>query len=47
MSEVAQLDGQLPTYEQLRNMKYLRYCSQEGTSPPSPFPPANNTDNPS
>lgn len=27
-----QLHGDLPTYDQLRNMKYLKYCVQEGES---------------
>ncbi|KAK4634018.1 Cytochrome P450 monooxygenase himC [Fulvia fulva] len=33
-----ELDGQLPTYEQLRNMKYLRYCSQEALRLHPPVP---------
>jgi cytochrome P450 len=27
--EVATLEGRAPTYEQLRNMKYLKYCLNE------------------
>ncbi|CRG92257.1 cytochrome P450 alkane hydroxylase, putative [Talaromyces islandicus] len=28
-SEVASLEGRLPTYEELRNLKYLKYCMNE------------------
>ena len=28
-AEVAELDGELPTYDQLRNLKYLKYCLNE------------------
>lgn len=31
-SEVASLDGELPTYEVLRNLKYMKYCVSESKS---------------
>lgn len=31
--EVASLNGRPPTYEELRNLKYLKYCLNECTSP--------------
>lgn len=37
--EVKSLDGRLPTYEELRNLKYLRWCLNECKSCPSPPPP--------
>lgn len=36
--EVDELGGEVPGYEYLRNMKYLKYAVQESTSPPCPFP---------
>ncbi|EMC92773.1 hypothetical protein BAUCODRAFT_151181 [Baudoinia panamericana UAMH 10762] len=40
-AEVDELHGELPTYEQLRNMKYLKYCAQETLRlyPPVPMLP--------
>ena len=31
-AEVDELDGEMPTYEKLRDMKYLKYCAQESKS---------------
>lgn len=31
--EVGQIDGQRPTYEQLKGLKFARYCINEGKSP--------------
>lgn len=31
-AEVDQLNGELPTYERLRDMKYLKFCAQESES---------------
>lgn len=36
--EIASLNGRPPTYEQLRDLKYLKYCINECTC--SPLPPA-------
>ena len=37
--DIAQLDGEAPDFEQLRNCKYVRYCLNECRS--NPFVPAN------
>jgi cytochrome P450 len=36
--EVAPLEGRLPTYEELRNMKYLKYCLNECKSTSTSLP---------
>jgi len=36
-AEVGKLNGQIPTYEQLRNLKYLKWCMNECKSCTLPF----------
>lgn len=37
-AEVASLDGRLPSYEELRNLKYVKWCLNECKFPSFPFP---------
>jgi cytochrome P450 len=37
-AEIAGLKGVPPTYEELKDLKYLRYCINECSSPPRSFP---------